>query len=144
MSPVFALEGAQQDGVLAEESRERRKSRNCQSGRQHRQVGPRDLLTEAAHAVHVLFAAHGVNHAARREEEKGLEERMRHQVKNASGERANAAREKHIAQLADSGVRQNFLDIRLHQADRRRKERRGAADDGHDQHRSRRMRKKNV
>ncbi len=85
-----------------------------------------------------------MNHAARREKEQRLEERVRHQVKNAGGERANATREKHVAQLADGRVCENLLDIRLHQADGRCKERRRAADNRHDQHRRRRMRKQNV
>src|SRR5690348_17524988 len=70
---VFALKGAEKDGVLAEEARERRKARDGQSGGQHRNVGPLDFLAQTAHAAHVLLAAHGVNHAACGEEEKRFE-----------------------------------------------------------------------
>src|SRR6267142_5072779 len=95
---VFTLEGAQQDRVLAEKSRKWRKSRYRESCRQHRQIYPTDLLAEPAHAVHVLLAAHGMNHAASREEEQGLEKRMRHQMKNPRRKCANAARKKHVTQ----------------------------------------------
>ena len=83
LATVVALEGAQQDRIFAEESGERRKAGDRQRGRQHRAVRPLDLLAEAAHFAHVLLAAHGVNHAAGREEEKRLEERVRHQVEDA-------------------------------------------------------------
>src|SRR6267142_4657482 len=110
-SAVFVLKSAQQDGILAKEARKRRETRDCQCCSEHGEVRPADLFAEPAHAVHVLLAAHGVNHAARREEEKCFEKGMRHQMKNASGERANATSEKHVAQLADRGIRQNLLDI---------------------------------
>src|SRR5713226_10247285 len=96
---VLVLESAQQNRVLAEKSCKRRKSCDGQSGRQHHHVGPANLLTEPAHAVHVLLAAHGMNYAACGEKKKRLEERVSHQVKNACRKRPNAAREKHIAQL---------------------------------------------
>src|SRR5437016_11420742 len=102
--PVFALEGTKQNRVLAKESRKWRKSRDCQSGRQHRQVSPANLFAQAAHAVHVLFAAHGMNHAARREAENLLEERMRYQVESARRKRSHAAREQHVTQLADGRI----------------------------------------
>ena len=50
------------------------------------QIGDGNLLAQAAHLAHVLLAAHGVDHAARREEEQALEERVRHQVENARGD----------------------------------------------------------
>src|SRR6267154_5884156 len=75
-SAVFVLKSAQQDRILTEEARERRETRDCQCCREHGEVRPADLFVEPAHAVHVLLAAHGVNHAARREEEKRLEECM--------------------------------------------------------------------
>ena len=141
---IFILKSAQKDGVFAEEPRERRKPGNRQRGRQHGHVRPANLFAEPTHVVHVLLAAHGMNHAAGRKEKERLEECMRHQVKNTCRESANAARQKHVAQLAYGGVRENFLYVPLHQADGRRKERRRAANDGDDQHRRRRVRKKNV
>ena len=58
-----------------------------------------------------------MDHAARAEEEQRLEERVRHQVEDARAERADAAGQKHVAELADRGVGENFLDVGLHQAD---------------------------
>src|SRR2546430_11565302 len=78
-----------------------------------------DLPAEPTHFGHFLFAAHCVNDAAGGKEEQGLEECMRHQVKDARRECADAAGEKHVAELADGGIGQNFLDVRLHEADRR-------------------------
>ncbi len=52
--------------------------------------------------------------------------------------------QKHVAQLADGGIGENFLDVVLDQADGRGEKRRGAADDGHHEHGSRRMREQNV
>src|SRR5207249_1387536 len=97
---------------LTEEPGEWRKACNRQRGRQHRHVRPANLFAQSAHAEHVLLAAHGVNHATSRKEEQRLEERVGHQMKDARGKCAHAAREKHVAQLTDSGVRQNFFDIK--------------------------------
>src|SRR6267154_3409969 len=91
-SAVFVLERAQQNRVLAEKSRKGRKTRDGQSGRQHRHVGPANLFAQPAHAVHVLLATHGMNHAARRQAEQRFEERMSHQVKKSRGKRTNTTR----------------------------------------------------
>src|SRR6266702_3916312 len=85
-APIFALERAEKNRVLAEKPRKRRKSRDGQSGRQHGHVSPPNFLAQAAHTVHVLLAAHGVDHAACGKKEQRLEERMRHQMKNTGGE----------------------------------------------------------
>ena len=88
-----------------------------QRGSQHRGVGPGDALAQAAHVAHVLFAAHGVHHAAGAEEEQRLEKGVGHQVKDARAERAHAAAQEHVAELADGGIGQNLLDVGLHQGD---------------------------
>src|SRR5690242_5443054 len=82
---IFALEGAQENRIFAEESCEGWETGNRERGNQHRRVGVLDFLAEAAHAIHVLLAAHGVNHAAGCKKEQSLEKRMRHQVKNSGG-----------------------------------------------------------
>src|ERR1700730_8103903 len=140
----LALESGEENSILGEKSREEGNAGDGEGGDQHGPKGPANLLTQPAHAAHVLLASHGVNHAARREEEKRFEECMRHQMENASGERANAACQKHVAQLADCRIRENFLDIRLDEADGRRKERGGASHNRYHQHRRWRMRKNNV
>src|SRR5260370_32265699 len=102
----LALEGGEEDGILREEPCEERNARDGECSDQHGPMCPENLLAQPTHAVHVLFAAHGVNHAARGEEEQRLEERMGHQVEDARRKRADAARKKHVAQLTDGGVRE--------------------------------------
>ena len=128
-----------EDLVLAEEPRERRDARDRQRPDQHRHEGDRQVLLQAAHVPHVLLAGHRVDDRAGAEEEQGLEERVRHQVERAGRERAHAHRQEHVAELRHRRVRQHALDVVLHQADRRRHERRRHADDGHDLHRHRRV-----
>ncbi len=111
---------------------------------EHRPVGDRNLLAQAAHLHHVLLAAHGVDHAAGGEEEQALEEGVRHQVEDARGVGAHAAGQEHVAELRHGRVRENFLDVGLHQADGGGIERGDRADDGDDQHGDRRAREKRI
>ena len=60
-------------------------------------------------------------------------------MKDGGGESANAAGEKHVTELRNSRVGQNFLDVVLRQADGGGEQRRGGADDGHQEHRERRV-----
>ena len=96
-------------------------------------------LAQAAHAAHVLLAAHGVNHRARAQEEQRLEERMRHQVEDSGGVRGHAAGQEHVSQLRNRGVSQNALDVSLRQAHGGGKDRGDAADDGDNLQRMRRQ-----
>ena len=72
---------------------------------------------QVAHVAHVLLAAHGVDDGTRTEEQQRLEEGVGEDVEHASGERAHAQSEKHVAQLRDRGVGQHALDVVLHQSD---------------------------
>src|SRR5438552_18513629 len=117
MPAAFASKCLQQDGVLAEESRKRRNACDGQGGDKHGAESVSDGLPQAAHAEHVLFAAHGVNDGASGEEEQCLEEGVSHQVENACAECTDSASEEHVAELADGGVSENFLDVGLYQAD---------------------------
>src|SRR6266404_5037812 len=141
---VLALIRAEQDGILAEETGEGRESSDGQRGSEHGEIGPADFFAEAAHARHVLLATHGVNDAARGEEEQRFEEGVGHQVEDAGGEGADSEGEEHVAELADRGVGEDALDVRLHEADGGSEERGGAADDGDDEHRSRSVSEENV
>ena len=75
------------------------------------------FCAQPAHLAHVLLAAHRMDHRARSEEQAGLEERMRHQVKDARGVRADADADEHVAELADGPVREHLLDVGLGNAD---------------------------
>jgi hypothetical protein len=121
-----------------------KKPASGERGGEHREVRLANLAVQAAHVAHVLFAANGVNHAARGEKEERFEEGVGHQMKNARGERADAARQEHVPELADGGVGENALDVRLHEADRRGEEGGGAADNRNDEHRGGRMGEQHV
>ena len=54
------------------------------------------LSFSAAHAAHILFAAHGVNHRSRTEEEQGLEKCVREQMEHRHPVSAHAQRQKHV------------------------------------------------
>ncbi len=58
------LEGLAEDLVLAEEARQRRDAGDGDRTDQHRRVGLRDLLPEAAHLAHVLLLVDGVDHGS--------------------------------------------------------------------------------
>ncbi len=60
---------------------------------------------------------HGVDHRARPQEEAGLEEGVRHQVKHAGHVRPHPHRREHEAELRHGGVRQHLLDVPLLEAD---------------------------
>ena len=69
---------------------------------------------------------------AGRQKQQGFEERMGHQMENRGRVGADAGAEEHIAELADRRIGEHPLDVVLHEADRRGKERRGAADHADD------------
>ena len=99
--------------VLAEESGETRDSGDGERADQHRPIGDGNLFAQAAHLRHFLLAAHGVNHAAGREEQQALEERVGHQMEDARAIGSHAAGKEHVAELGDGGVGENFFDIGL-------------------------------
>ena len=78
-----------------------------------------------------------MNDAARTEEQKRFEEGVGHEVENAGGKSACAKREKHVTELADGGVGEDFLDVVLHQRHGGCKNRGDHADDGDNVHRQR-------
>ena len=94
-------------------------------------------MPQATHLAHVLLAAQGVNHTPRAEEEQSFEEGVGHQMENAGGERADAARQEHISQLAHGRIGQHPLDVILHQPDRRGPDGRRRSDHRHQAERRR-------
>ena len=55
---------------------------------------------------------------------KRFEKRVRHHVKDRRDKRADAAGEKHITELRNGRISENFFDVVLREADRRGKNRR--------------------
>ena len=133
-----------QDRVLGEEAGEAGDAGDGQGRDQHGAEGDLDLLCQRAHVLHLLLAAHGVDHRAGSEEEQRLEEGVREDVEDAGGKRADAERQEHVAQLRNRGVRQHALDVVLHQADRRGEDRGQRADDGDGLHRIGRQHEQRV
>ena len=136
---VPALIGVEQDFVLAEKTGKRRQAGNRDRADDERPVGDRQVLPQAAHSPHVLLARERVNHRARSEKEERLEERMRVEVEDARRVRANAHRQKHVAELRHGRIRQDALDVVLHQPNRPGQKRRRRPDDRDDVQRQRRM-----
>src|SRR5882724_1010739 len=79
-----------------------------------------------------------MNYAARAEEQKGFEEGVGHEVKNSGGESADAESEEHVAELADGGIGENFLDVGLDEGHGGGKDCGCGSYDGHDVHGDRR------
>ena len=112
-----AVERVRDDRVLREEAGEGWDAHERQRPDQERARCPWQLSTEAAHLPDVLLVREGVDHEARRHEEEGLEEGVRHQVEEAGAVRAEAGGDEHVADLAHSRVRDDALDVRLHERD---------------------------
>jgi hypothetical protein len=107
--------GGLDDGVLRVEAAEERRADQCQCADPHREVGDRHVLAQAAHVAHVLIMVHADDDRAGRQEQQRLEEGMGHKMENSAIPGPNAQRQKHIADLAHRGIRQNALDVGLHQ-----------------------------
>ncbi len=105
-----------------------------QGADEHRPVGDRDLPPQAAHLVHVLLLVDGMDDRARAEEEKALEEAVRHEVEDGRDVGAHAEGREHVAQLAERGVGQHALDVLLGQRDRGGQDGREDADRGDHEH----------
>src|SRR5246500_4781121 len=97
-----------QNFILAEESCEGWKACDRESRGRHSHESPWDVLPQPTHLAHVLLAADGMNHRARREKQEPLEECVRHQVKDSGRVRRNAACHEHVTQLRDGRVSQDL------------------------------------
>ena len=121
-----------QNLVLGEEAGEGRDAGDGERRGPHQRPRDGHVLLQAAHVAHVLRVlvvarvvirrVHGVDHGARAEEQQRLEERVRHQVKDAGDVRAGAHAHEHVAELGHGGIREHLLDVPLLEADRRREE----------------------
>src|SRR5207247_5978265 len=110
---LVAGKGFPQNFVLREETRQKRRTCDGESSREHRPERHGNLVLQRAHLLHVLLMMQGVNHAAGAQEQQRLEEGMRHEVEDAGCKRADAEREKHVTQLAHGRVSKDALDIVL-------------------------------
>ena len=118
------------DRVLREEAGERRDSAQREAADQHRHVGDRHVLAQAAHVAHVLIVVHRDDRRARAEEEQRLEARVRHQVEDSARIVGHAERDRHVAELRQRRVRDDALDVVLDDAQDPEKQRAGRADHG--------------
>ena len=127
--------GLPENFIFGEKSGEGRDARDRQRGDEHRQISGGDAFAKIAHVAHVLFARHRMNHRARAEEEQGFEEGVGEDVEDGGGKCANTKRQEHVAELRDSGVSEDALDVVLHQTDRGGEDGGERADDGDGFHR---------
>ena len=104
----------------------------------HHPEGDRDLLPERAIVTHVLFVVHGVDHAARAEEQQRLEEGVGEQMEHRRAVSADARGEEHVAELRAGRISDHPLDVVLGAADGRGEDAGRGADIGDDVHRGRR------
>ena len=88
-----------------------------QPARQHRRESDRHVLPEPTHAPHVLLVMHAMNDRTGTEEQQCFKECVRDDVENRGDKRANAASQKHVTELGDGRVCQNFLDVVLGETD---------------------------
>ena len=122
--------GVGQDLVLAPEAGQRGHTRQCASGDDVGNESPGHVPAQAAHLAHVQFVVAAVHHTARTKEEQRLEESMAGQVEHAGYDAPQPDGGHHEAQLADGGVGQHPLDVKLRQADGRREQRGQRPDEG--------------
>ena len=96
------------------------------------------MAGESAHVAHILCVlvrlgrgvslVHGVDHAARAEEQQRLEERMGHEVEHPGRVRAGADADEHVTELGHGGIREHALDVPLLEGDGGGEQRRERAD----------------
>ncbi len=124
-----------QDFVLAPKAGKGHDAGQREAAEEERPARPGHQPLQPAELAHVDHAAHGVHHAARAQEQQGLEERMGEEVEHAGGHAELAARaesKEHVAELADRGIGQDPLQVGLRQGDERGQKRGEAADARHD------------
>ena len=92
-------------------------------------VRDRHVFAQPAHPAQVLLVVERDDHRAGAEEQQRLEERMRHQVEDRRRVRRHAERHRHVAELRQRRIRDDALDVVLHDAEERHEERRDRADD---------------
>ncbi len=126
------LPGGVDDAVLGEEPGERRDADDRQVAEAEGHEGDRQELAQPAVAPHVHLVVHAVHDRAGAEEQPRLEEPVREQVRDREHVpgRAEARRQRHVADLRHRGPGECLLDVVLRATDDRAEQQRDRADDG--------------
>ena len=135
--------GRGQHLILARPAAEERRPDDRQHPDEHGVRRQRHCAAKAAHLPQVLLVMAAEDHAAGREEQERLEERMSQQVQQPRRPAADAEGQHHVAELTDRRIRQDSLDVGLHDGDGRGQDERdgpGVGDD--EQHFGREQRKR--
>ena len=117
------------EGVLAIEAGEERRTDQCQSTDQRSPIGDRHAMAQTAHLAHVLLMVHGDDDRTGSQEQQGLEEGMSHQVKDCRAIGRRAQCDGHITELRQSGISHDTLDVVADDAQKTHEQRRGRTDD---------------
>ena len=125
---VRALDGVQ-DRVLGVKAGEERGADERQRARQRSQPGDAHVLPQAAHVADVLVVVHADDDRACTEEQQGLEEGVRHQVKDRDGIGRDPQRHRHVTQLRQGRVSHDALDVVLDDAQKAHEQGRDRAND---------------
>ena len=126
---VVACERRRDDSVLRPEAGEDRYPRECKRADEEGDVRARHERSQAAHPADVLLAAEVMDHDAGAHEQQRLEERVRHKVEDRVAVRTDPGRDEHVADLRHRRVRDDALDVPLHERDHSRDEERDRAED---------------
>ncbi len=124
----------QQNFILGKEARQWRNSRDGDGADEEGPVGFGQFFTQSAHASDILFPSQCVDHASGTQKEQRFEKRVGGEVEHRPGEGTHTQPDKHIAQLADGGIGQDFLDVVLENGDGGGKKCRGKSGDSNDGH----------
>jgi hypothetical protein len=95
---------------------------------QHARERERQASAQAAHPENVLLVMHRQYYGAGGQEQQRLEERVRHQMEHRAVVCAGAFGQKHVTDLAHCRIRENFLDVGLHQRGQAGQQQRNRAD----------------
>ena len=138
---LVVKERAIENFVLTEKTGKRWHSGDGDRADEHGNEGNGHIEFHPAHLLHVLLVVHRMDDGATTEKQQRFKESVGHQVKRRGRKRTYASRQKHVAELRNSRVRQNLFDVGLNQSDRSRHQGRHHPDRRYGRHDHRRLRK---